>query len=276
MPLLKKDDGHIYYNVQGQGAPIVLLRGLGRSSRYWLGFDRTLAKHFTVITLDARGLGRTSIKASWLNAIKENADDVVSILDHLEIESAHIFGLSLGGMVAFHLCQHHRSRVESAIVANTSTADYMGLRINPLAIARLISPLSSETFQKRLVNVLVGKELSETKKIETSKRWQKIIEKEGFPLTTIGKQLLSASRFKIGKSGTLPFIPVAILYGEDDLFVPKHNSLKLDKVISQARAYRIEKAGHEITVGNQKVLIETIVSFVENQRLDKKIHAMPF
>ena len=108
MPDLVLPSGHkIYYETNGQGTPLVALRGLGRSMRHWLGYEKKLAKHFQVITVDARGIGRSAQKPGWMDTVFDLADDVAAVLDDLKITQAHILGVSLGGMVALAIGLKH-------------------------------------------------------------------------------------------------------------------------------------------------------------------------
>ncbi len=94
--------GQIGYQVDGHdhpGVPVLLIRPLGGSMALWGSFRATLAERFRVISYDYLGCGRSSHDFVWLTT-RELARNSVRLLDHLEVHSAHVFGLSLGGMVA--------------------------------------------------------------------------------------------------------------------------------------------------------------------------------
>src|SRR5262245_64521390 len=93
----------IYYTVEGQGQPVVIFHGAFSSADMnWRlpGTIKTLAAHYQVIALDARGHGRSDKPAREEDYGVEMADDVIRLLDHLKIEKAHIVGYSMGGMIA--------------------------------------------------------------------------------------------------------------------------------------------------------------------------------
>src|SRR5580693_6639413 len=102
MPLAKGSGGaRIHYDVRGSSPQtVVLLHGLGLSSRFW--FDKperlsTGADPWRVITIDNRGVGRSD-KPLRPYTMRAMADDVAAVLDHARIERACVVGLSLGGM----------------------------------------------------------------------------------------------------------------------------------------------------------------------------------
>ena len=117
MPELKRDNGSIYYEVSGDGPPLVCLRGLGRSIRHWLGYDQDLAKHFRVLAIDMRGMGRTTVPHSITDSMYDLAGDVVDVMTEVGFDQTHVMGVSLGGMVTLamgRLSQPHASAHRSA------------------------------------------------------------------------------------------------------------------------------------------------------------------
>ena len=109
----------IHYEVTGEGPPLVLLHGFGVSGDAWRtgGHVDALADAFQVITMDARGHGRSG-KPHGLAAynIPNRVRDVTSVLDAVGVESAHLLGYSLGGVTGFGLGKHAPERFRSVIV----------------------------------------------------------------------------------------------------------------------------------------------------------------
>jgi len=106
----------LYYTIAGQGEPVVLMHGFAvQSDLNWRlpGIIRSLAQDFTVVALDLRGHGRSGKPHTSARYGIEMADDVVRLLDHLEIERAHVVGYSLGGFIALKLATRHPERLIS-------------------------------------------------------------------------------------------------------------------------------------------------------------------
>ena len=89
----------LYYEVAGQGAPVVLVHGLGLDTRMWDGQFELLAGHYRVIRYDVRGFGKSALPTG---AEFRYADDLRALLDSLDAPQAHLVGLSMGGRIALH------------------------------------------------------------------------------------------------------------------------------------------------------------------------------
>ena len=114
-------DGEIYYEVAGTGDPVVLLHGLGSSTRDWEPQIAELSRHYRVVSIDLRGHGRSS-RAPGPYSMAGFATAVAAVMTHLAIDSAHICGISLGGMVAFQLAADTPDRVRTLAIINSGPA----------------------------------------------------------------------------------------------------------------------------------------------------------
>lgn len=115
--------GHIRYEVTGSGPPLVLLHGAtGRGADFHdLGYVEALAADFTVVTPDLRGHGANlKPRDPAAYASVRFADDVATVLDGLSIETAHLFGHSLGGRVASAAAAYHPGRLRSVSMSGAS------------------------------------------------------------------------------------------------------------------------------------------------------------
>ncbi|SMF62498.1 alpha/beta fold hydrolase [Pseudobacteriovorax antillogorgiicola] len=263
MPTVDVSGGNIFYQVEGRGEPLLMLRGLGRSSRYWLGFDKMMSQHFKVITLDHRGLGRSTAPLHWNSTIEDLAVDVATVLDHAGIESAHVFGLSLGGMVAMALAAEVPDRCRTLIVANSSSADYIHFRVNPISVAKIALAAAQGKIHEDVKRYVTTSKIDGRIGHEIGEQWGAIMEDEGFPIETIAKQLLASLRFRIRGRLDGRLIPTLILYGNQDQFVPRGNSQHLHRLIPHSNIQVIRGVGHEISVGHEDLLCSLICQFTE-------------
>jgi len=118
MPKAKVSGISISYGVDGQGEPLVLIMGFAGPRLGWIFQKRAFRKHFQVITLDNRGVGRSD-KPSGPYSMRMMADDTVGLMDHLDIEKAHILGVSMGGMIAQELAVNYPNRVRKLVLGCT-------------------------------------------------------------------------------------------------------------------------------------------------------------
>ena len=90
----------LYYELHGDGPPLVLVMGIGYDSSLWtLAQVPVLSTQYQVIMVDNRDAGRSS-KARHPYEIADMADDLAGLLDALGIQQTHVLGLSMGGMIA--------------------------------------------------------------------------------------------------------------------------------------------------------------------------------
>jgi pimeloyl-ACP methyl ester carboxylesterase len=122
MAKLKLDDVELYYELHGDGAPLLLIAGLASDSQSWQPVIGDLASRFHVITLDNRGSGRT-IPQESATSIRAMADDCIALIGHLGLRSVNLLGHSMGGFVAQECAIRHPERVDKLVLVATSAAN---------------------------------------------------------------------------------------------------------------------------------------------------------
>jgi pimeloyl-ACP methyl ester carboxylesterase len=120
MATLNRDGVNIYYEVHGEGPPVLLTHGYSSSSHMWEGQVAPFGEHFKLITWDMRGHGKSDYPADQ-SQYSEAATvaDMAAILDAVGAKTAVIGGLSLGGYMslAFHLA--HPERTQALLIIDT-------------------------------------------------------------------------------------------------------------------------------------------------------------
>jgi 3-oxoadipate enol-lactonase len=116
--VVRDEETVLHWESTGDGPPVLLIMGLGLSGGSWWRTVPVLARRFRVITFDNRGVGRSASDTYSLTT-EAMADDAVSVLDAAGVERAHVYGISLGGMVAQQLALRHPRRVESLVLGAT-------------------------------------------------------------------------------------------------------------------------------------------------------------
>ena len=114
------EEGHI--RISGAGQPLVLVHSLGSGGAIWDHIAETLSSRFQVITYDVRG---HALK-DWSGpdfTIEECAADLIGLLDHLSVDQAHVWGMSMGGSIAVCCAELYPERV-LGLVLSGSTAWY--------------------------------------------------------------------------------------------------------------------------------------------------------
>ncbi|MGB7948058.1 MAG: alpha/beta fold hydrolase [Candidatus Binatia bacterium] len=135
MPDLKVEDSSIYYEVHGDGPPMLFCSVTGLDHQAWK-FHQVpeFSRDHKVIVFDYRGTGKSSKKVENYS-IKMFADDAAAILDHLDLEQAIVCGHSMGGVVAQLLTLDHPNKVKQLILASSGSS-HPGAQGIPLAMCR--------------------------------------------------------------------------------------------------------------------------------------------
>jgi pimeloyl-ACP methyl ester carboxylesterase len=118
MPTVKVGDINIYYESHGDGEALLLIMGYGAYSAMWGLQIPALSQEYRVISFDNRGTGQSD-KPDKPYTIKMMADDAKGLLDAIGIDSAHVCGVSMGGMIAQELAINYPDRVKSLILGCT-------------------------------------------------------------------------------------------------------------------------------------------------------------
>lgn len=114
------NDTKIYYEVMGEGHPLVLIHGGFMDIRMWDNEFELLAKYFKVIRYDLRGYGKSAVP----NKTFSHIDDLFHLLKYLKIDKTYILGLSLGSMVAIDFTLTHPDMVDALIPVAPSIIGY--------------------------------------------------------------------------------------------------------------------------------------------------------
>lgn len=114
----------LYYEVYGEGEPLLLLHGWTQSSSFWSKYVPTYSKHFKVYVIDLRGHGRTSqLTADF--SINKSAKDILELMDYLQIKKVKAIGLSFGGLTLLELANANPERIQELILIG-ATHNYNG------------------------------------------------------------------------------------------------------------------------------------------------------
>jgi aminoacrylate hydrolase len=115
MPFVAIADTDVYYEILGNGPPVVLISGLAGVASYWEPNIEDLARQFTVIRYDHRGTGRTS-RPEQAYSIELLADDLIGLMDALGIARAVLVGHSTGGAIGQVVAARHPDRVDRLVL----------------------------------------------------------------------------------------------------------------------------------------------------------------
>ncbi len=119
MPKIQSNGINLYYEIHGEGQPLLFIHGLGSSTRDWEFQVTEFAKSYKVITFDLRGHGQSD-KPAGPYSMAMLAADTVGLLRALGIDAPHVVGLSLGGGVAFQMAVDASLPLKSLTIVNST------------------------------------------------------------------------------------------------------------------------------------------------------------
>ena len=130
---VRTNNQELYYEIHGDGPPLVLVMGIGYDSSLWtLQQVPVLSTQYSVVLLDNRDVGRSS-RAEHPYTIADMADDVAGLLDALDIHRTHLLGLSMGSMIGMEFAQRHADRLARLVLAGPAGAPARNA-IDPISI----------------------------------------------------------------------------------------------------------------------------------------------
>jgi 3-oxoadipate enol-lactonase len=144
MPTVCSNDVELYYEMAGQGPPLLLIHGLGSSARDWELQVPAFAERYRVVAYDVRGHGRSE-KPRGPYSVPLFAADAAGLIQALPIAPAHVVGISMGGMIGLQLAVSAPELVRSLVVANAG----------PELVARTVGQ-RLQVWQRRLIVRLLG------------------------------------------------------------------------------------------------------------------------
>lgn len=260
MPTLRINGINLAYDEQGQGEPLLFLHGLGSRGEDWAFQVPYFAARYRVITADLRGHG-ASDKPAGPYSVPMMADDVVGLLGALNVESTHIVGLSMGGMIAFQLVIDHPERVRSLVIVNSGPAlvprnASEWLRIQQrLLLARLFGPTRTGVF---LSQRLFPKPEQQFLREQFIERWA-MNDRDAYVAALraiVGWSVLD----RIGEIRC----PVLVISGDRD-YTPLDAKREYTARIPGAQFLLVEDSGHATPIDQSEQFNDRVLEFLESR-----------
>jgi len=230
---------NIRWESQGEGAPLLLVHGLGYTRQGWGPQRELLARRYRVLSYDNRGIGESEIPAGPYT-VAELADDAVQVLDEAGVERAHVVGASLGGMVAQLLAADRPERVDRLVLAGTTPggAGAYPLPQRTLALMAEASSLPPEVALRRFVENALAPGSAFVDEVFGYR--------EQHPPDPVGWAAQAAAGAGWDADGRLARIaaPTLVVAGTADAVVDPRNAQLLAGAIANAELELIDGAGH--------------------------------
>lgn len=263
MPYASNGDVRIYWEVEGRGEPLLMIMGLGFSHEMWGTLRPALAGQFQVILFDNRGVGKSDVPPGPYT-IPDMSRDAACVLDAAGVSSAHVFGVSMGGMVAQEFALLFPERVRKLVLGCTSCGGKEAFAADADVGAALFpaNDLTMEQMFAAMVPYLYDPHTPQ-ERIEQDMALgrENLPSRQGFM-----NQLMailwwqSYARLPEIKASTL------VLHGESDRLIPSANAAVLADRIPGARLVLLREAAHLFISDQPEISRSTIVEFLATPR----------
>jgi pimeloyl-ACP methyl ester carboxylesterase len=240
--------------------------------------NRFISAGFQVIRLDYRGTGQSDWMTNWNKknaySLFDMAGDVISVIDTLEIPQVHIFGISLGGMIAQEIAINHPDRVSSLTlmmttgdatdstmhVFSTSYLTSSFLKSIPIIKYRIIGGERNLIIERILKLMLVVGQNNFDVKETAQQVLYDLRNRRGINIKAVFQHIravaISGSRYDKLKEIK---IPTLIIHGTNDEIIPLEHGKKLLELIPNAKSIWLDGVGHVFPVPNMDEILINVI-----------------
>jgi 3-oxoadipate enol-lactonase len=244
MPIARNGPIELYYESVGHGPAVLLISGQAMTLDAWWRTVPELSGSFRVLTFDNRDIGRSS-RWPLPYVVAQMADDAIAVLDAAGVERAHIYGISLGGMVAQELALRYPERVRALVLGATTGGGPDGIlaRPQPLTFFVRVGAMAPEEAEWAAVPynyaLRTRREHGERIAQDIAKR----VENQTDTLAYLHQVAAAASHSTVGRLGSIS-VPTLVVHGAEDLVMPPRNGEILARGIRGAELRLWPGAGH--------------------------------
>jgi pimeloyl-ACP methyl ester carboxylesterase len=245
VPTVSTPNAELHYERTGSGEPLLMIQGMSGTHVAWgEPFLAPLREAFDVIAFDNRGIG-LSAPVDGPFTILEMAEDAAGLLDELGLESAHVVGISMGGMIAQDLALAHPERMRSLTLGCTYCGG-PGSQLMPEENARKLMEGLASGDRERALRVGYEVNLSPAFRADESRFAAFHEMATSVPAAKETIQLQIQAIFGHDTSARLGEIstPTLIVHGTEDGVLPYPNGEMIASLMPAARFETLEGVGH--------------------------------
>jgi pimeloyl-ACP methyl ester carboxylesterase len=265
MPKASANGIEIYYEIQGEGQPLVLISGIGYTQWQWHLMVPLLASHFRVITFDNRSVGQTD-KPEGPYSAHTLAADTVGLLDALKIEKAIVMGHSMGGFIAQAMALEFPHEVEKLVLCSTNFGGPRHVPVTAEAM-KVLTDVSSDPvtrFRNGLyISTAPGWAEKHPDVIQEWVDWRLANPIEPVPYQAqlaIGLGLLKEEAAFENQLHRI-HVPTLILFGQYDKVVPPENAALLAEKLPNSKVVILPNAGHFFPIEVPGAASQAVIEF---------------
>jgi pimeloyl-ACP methyl ester carboxylesterase len=264
MPLARVRDIEMYYEVHGEGFPLVLIRGFGSNADHWYCQVPVFSQQFRVVVFDNRGVGRSD-RPDHPYTIPMMAEDTVGLMDVVGIPCAHVLGISMGGMIAQEIALRQPGQVKGVVLACTHCGGFRAMppaqRVSEI-FAEYIESGSPAAALKVLTCLFTERTLREAP--DLVKEYAEVSARHPAETRVLLHQWEAIRGHDTWERLARIKSPTLVTTGDDDVLIPPENSRVLAERIPGARLEIIRGGGHQFVVEQAAVFNRVVMEFLRS------------
>lgn len=267
MPFAKVGDIDVYYEIHGplDAPPLVLIGGWASYRWIWFRQIPTLKQKYKCIVFDNRGSGKSS-KPDIPYTIEMLAADTAGLMDSLGIQTAHVLGISMGGLIAQQVAISYPEKVRSLILVSTHFGGPNMIPMDDKTLALLIAlpteTISNEQAREMRYRATFSEQFLRENRdvIEQTNEWA---EKHVAPLFAQVRQSTAVANFNGEEEVKNITVPTLIIHGDSDKAVPTKNGELLNNNIPHSRLSLIKGGSHFSIIEKYEEFNNIVMNFID-------------
>jgi len=257
-------DCRCYYEIRGEGEPLLLVPGLGGTCRNWDPIVEELSRDFSLILFDNRGMGKSLAKRQARD-LRHLAADLVELLDHLQVDRCHVMGISLGGIIAQRLAMEHPSRIDRLVLVSCTDSFSPYLRQISLLLAHALRKFSPESFIRTVELLGTAPEFLDSHAAEVE-RQIRAKTAAGFSKRALAGQLRCLACSDRSHHDPIITNPTLVLAGEHDALIPNCYARQMAGRIPGSEFKVLSGAGHNPFCECPERALPPVIQFLSPDR----------
>ncbi len=257
----------LYYERTGSGEPMLFVTGWMLSAAVFETILPLYAEHFDCITYDNRWAGRSAAPPRP-TSIAEMATDATRLLDELGLDSAHVYGISLGGMIALEIALRHPDRVRGLVLTGTSPGGPRAAPPGPRMIGSLVYRLARDVVRQRSIDpppisaFLFTPEFPERHPERASELLEPFGRHRVTPWGAAAQTLATVFHETVSRLPEMQ-APTLLMHGGRDSMAPRANSRIMAGLIPDAELIVVPDSGHAFPLERPELSLELLLGWLE-------------
>lgn len=262
MSFAENNGTKIFWTEQGAGEPLLLIMGLGGSHKEWWRVAPKLAEKYRVILFDNRGVGETVFSDEPFTILKM-ASDAKAVLDAANVESAHILGMSMGGMIAQEFALSFPEMTRSLTLTVTFCGGLEAIYPKPEVLFALQGGNAStpeDAFWATAKFIYDAGTPHETIAEDLAAREGKFTKPANFMRQLQAIMTWQGTHSKLSNINA----PTLVIGGKNDQLIPCENSKIMADEIPNSTLVELENSSHIFTTDQPEKSVEVILEFLND------------